>query len=290
MVQLSEVLRDDFQKYSSLSASLNSKPLGYSFLTEWRRPYLPQRSGTLHRMPGLLTAGGADALCRGAIRLLDEVIRRVPVHAASDEELENWLLVYARLTASIRKMGILFLLPQSSYEIHLTSMFDALQKYVTGRKLFDWIDYYPPLYGGQIPSCIRGLEWTDAIDDLHQWPVPRGLEKTLSSLGNSKNPTLLNFLAAFLANPPTTENSPPQFLPKIDFALFAAARIVAPAVSSWEDHAIDSVGGASPDFQHRMLTRLASFAWNWLVDQLPRRGFGPLLEQAIEQTSGLIFA
>jgi hypothetical protein len=289
----SDVLRNDLKNYSNLSASLDLKSPGYSSFTAWSKPSSLLRGRALLRTSRLPAVGGAEGLVRGAIRLVDEVVRRAPVHSTDDEELANWLAVYVRLTAVIRKMGIWQWVSQSPHQEHLTHMFNVLRQYVMARtsgKLFEWMDHQPFLYGAHVPWSLNALEWTDAIDDLHQWPVPRGVGRPLNSPGNSSNPTLLNFLAAFLANPPTVPNSS-KLIPEIDLALFAAARIVSPAASGWDGYAADtSIGWTSLDFQHRMLVRLTEFAWAWLIEQLPRRVFGSLLEKAIEQTSTLIAA
>jgi hypothetical protein len=143
-----------------------------------------------------------------------------------------------------------------------------------------------------VPWRVSEREWTDAIDDLHQWPVPSRLAQALSSPGNNTNPTLLNFLAAFLANPPAVNGSP-SLVPEIDLALFAAARVVAPCARNWADHAGDTLyfySLAPESIRRPTLGRLAESAWAWLARQLPRRAFGSLLEQAIEQTSYLVAA
>jgi hypothetical protein len=144
-----------------------------------------------------------------------------------------------------------------------------------------------------LPWRASEREWTDAIDDLHQGPVPSSLAQALSSPGNNRNPTLLNFLAAFLAKPPEINGSP-SLVPEIDVALFAAARIVSPCARNWADRAGNAFslpGSWGPgSIHHRMLVRLAQSASAWLAGQLPRRVFGSTLEQAIEQTSSLVAA
>jgi len=195
-------------------------------------------------------------------------------------------------------MGIWPIFWQPPYRKYFGDMFGALYRFATNQRsgpfleLLGHLDSFERFFW-KLPSRMYEGEWTDALDDLHQWPVPLRLARGLSSRGNNNNPTLLNFLAAFLANPPAINGSP-SFVPEIDLALFAAARLVAPCSRNWADHA--GTGSFFDDFhasesvQRWTIVRLAEAAWAWLAEQLPHRGFGPALEQAIEQTSGLVAA
>jgi hypothetical protein len=274
-----EVLRDDLHRYSSQSTALASKPVGTSFSMTWTQP-----SGPLPKITGSMTASipsvdGADVLSRGAMHVLDEIIRRAPARSQDSEELMNWLVVYRRFAFACYKMGIS---PLSSNQFgYLRSMLDVLRRFTAQHgspSLSELLDDLP----------IMG-EWTDAMDDLHQWPMPRRIGAKLASDANKHNPTLLNFLAGFLANPADLDHSP--VTPDVDIALFAAARIIAPSARDWAgDSRYPFDVFARSAFRRHMLIRLADTAWDWLVKQLPRRGFGPELEQAIEQTSTLVAA
>jgi hypothetical protein len=239
---------------------------------------------------------GADLLTRGAFRLFDEMIRRLPVHSKDSDELVNWMLVYNRLTFAIFRMGIWPLLWERHHK-YFRDMIDALWRLAHKQRSSLFSQWIGRSHGNSVERLLfcdfpwreGRSEWMDALDDLHQWPVP--LRLGLGSQGNNNNPTLLNFLAAFLANPPKVFGSP-SFLAEIDLALFAAARAIAPSANNWAGYSADFFEGlgAPVSLRRLMADRLAKAAWAWLAEQLPRRGFGPMLEQAIEKTSNLVTA
>jgi hypothetical protein len=295
---LMAMLRADLQKYNNLSKDLDAQSPGQSSQMAWMQPVGSGRRTALLGAPSTGSSDGADILARGALRVVDEMFRRAPAYSTDSEGFVDWLVAFLRLVRAIRRMGLVW--PMWSHGGYFNQMFDALAKIAANQKqleLFEWCEWFR----GSSPNSIEDLfyytwrngdhEWTDAMDDLGLWPVPSGLGVTLNDSEHS--PTLLNYLAAFLANPPVVGGSSPN-VPDIDVALFAAARIVASCARNWGN---DSGGtfhlpsyAVHDKIRHRITGRLAEAAYGWLVGELPRRAFGPLLEKTVEQASSLVAA
>jgi hypothetical protein len=252
---------------------------------------------------------GPDILAQGALILIQEVLRRLPI-GGSEEDFFYWLKTAKSLGDAIARIGLWPFMLGEHYVTRLTSIVDivwgALQRSPHGRIFVEQLNiagvgeekntllglFHNGVFLFQ--RYYRDLDWLtynavlhEPLDHMQIWPVP----KELSSIAGGPKPdriSVADLLAGFLGAPPTDPRDGRSVPSAIVIVVFAAACIVAAQTSA---HPLLSY---YPWYSHSvMLQALAERAESgqaWLAQQLPRRAFSPSLERYIKDCSGLIYA
>lgn len=294
VVSIMTSLRSDLELYEKRRVELKGQSLGKTFHAHWSRPARFQLRTDPINFPGSRSKDGVDILVRGATRILAEMIRRLPLATKNPDALVNWQGAWFRLTMIVEQMGVLNYL-YDRYSNYLKQLFNSVGSKIHDKSLQDWLSNYLSLTAALEDLMWhrrRGLGSTDAFDDLAVWPSPTNPALRPQLATYQKSLSLLNRLAVFLSAPLADDGSG-SVNAEIELVLFAAARLV--LTGSRENQALTLTGGY-PRFwlgepvHRRAVERLAETAWEWLADQLPKRGFEPSLERAIASTSTLIVA
>jgi hypothetical protein len=175
---------------------------------------------------------GPDILAQGALILIQEVLRRLPI-GGFDDEFFYWLKTARSLGDAIDRMGLWPFMLGDHYYATLTNIVDivwgALQRSPHGRIFVEQLRYADVaeeknvllglFHDGVFLSqrYYRDLDWLtcnavlhEPLDHMQTWPVP----KELSSIAGGPKPdriSVADLLAGFLGAPPTDLRDAPRF-------------------------------------------------------------------------------